>query len=181
MPNRIDLTNKKFGKLTAIKDVGRAKDGPRLWECRCECGTKTTVAVGNLTSGGTKTCGCSRVGCHSLPEGEASFNALFSHYKRDAKKRGYEFGLTKDQFREITNQECAYCGSPPMQESWANKHVNGSYKFNGIDRIDNSKGYVESNCVPCCGCCNHMKGTLTQKEFSDQIKRISKRIDQWQI
>ncbi len=57
-----DLTGQRFGRLTVISEVERKlfSDGSkrRQWLCRCDCGTKTTVLQSNLTSGGTKSCGC---------------------------------------------------------------------------------------------------------------------------
>lgn len=53
----IDLTNKKFGKLTVIrsdKKVGRNQ----YWLCKCDCGKETVVMGGALRSGHTKSCGC---------------------------------------------------------------------------------------------------------------------------
>lgn len=34
MPNRIDLTGKRFGRLTVIEYAGKSK-----WICKCDCGT----------------------------------------------------------------------------------------------------------------------------------------------
>jgi hypothetical protein len=39
-----------------------------------------------------------------------------------------------------------------------------------LDRIDNSVGYTESNCVPCCAICNITRNTLyTYEEFKLHI------------
>ena len=57
-PNKmIDLTGKKFGRLTVIE---RVKDGtPRtLWRCKCECGGEAIVWSINLRKGQTGSCGC---------------------------------------------------------------------------------------------------------------------------
>lgn len=54
-----DITNKKFGKLTAIKIVSRKK-GQAEWLCKCDCGNEKVVRETNLTSGNTKSCGCIR-------------------------------------------------------------------------------------------------------------------------
>ena len=52
-----DISNKKFGLLTAIKYIERSKAGP-LWECRCECGGYITVSAHDLKTGNVKSCGC---------------------------------------------------------------------------------------------------------------------------
>lgn len=57
----IDITGKKFGKLTALKldHIKKySKSTHRFWECICECGNKCIVAQNQLTRGKTKSCGC---------------------------------------------------------------------------------------------------------------------------
>lgn len=58
---KTDLTGKKFGRLTVVKEVeptyyGRQKR--RRWLCDCECGNQTIVVGAHLTSGNTTSCGC---------------------------------------------------------------------------------------------------------------------------
>lgn len=60
----IDLTGKKFGKLTVVE---RAEDhltpkGKRQlkWLCQCECGKQVAVVGSSLRSGATTSCGCNR-------------------------------------------------------------------------------------------------------------------------
>jgi len=58
MPAPIDLTGRRFGRLTA---VGVDRSGVvRRWECRCECGATTLAATATLTTGRVVACpGCS--------------------------------------------------------------------------------------------------------------------------
>lgn len=70
MSKLIDLTGKKFGRLTVI---GRGENyispkGAMLvrWMCECECGNKILVTGGSLKGSGTVSCGCKR--------GETVFN-----------------------------------------------------------------------------------------------------------
>lgn len=49
----------------------------------------------------------------------------------------------------------------------------GTYAFNEIDRVDNSKGYITSNVVPCCKFCNAAKGTSTVTEFMYWLTHIN--------
>lgn len=50
-----DITNKRFGALTALS---RTEDG--LWNCICDCGKQVQVKIGSLTTGNTRSCGCRR-------------------------------------------------------------------------------------------------------------------------
>ena len=57
-----DLTNQKFGRLTVVDLLPtRAKNGSKLWRCRCECGAWVPRVIGHhLTDGSTNSCGCLR-------------------------------------------------------------------------------------------------------------------------
>lgn len=35
----------------------------------------------------------------------------------------------------------------------------------GIDRVENDKGYILDNCVPCCAQCNRDKGSSSLCDF----------------
>lgn len=57
-PRTRDLAGQKFGRLTAVRIVGRDKSGYCTWLCSCECGGGKVVQSGSLTAGMTKSCGC---------------------------------------------------------------------------------------------------------------------------
>lgn len=59
MGNFIDLTGKRFGRLTVIRQAAYKKP-KRLWECICDCGNKVIVPGGYLRDGNTRSCGCLR-------------------------------------------------------------------------------------------------------------------------
>lgn len=59
--NFVDLTGKKFGRLTVQSSKGRNHFGKLVWECRCACGKTTEVIGANLKSGATTSCGCFHV------------------------------------------------------------------------------------------------------------------------
>lgn len=56
----LDLTNQKFGKLTAIKRAPKRNDKYTRWQCQCECGNFTEVRTDYLRSGHTISCGCEK-------------------------------------------------------------------------------------------------------------------------
>lgn len=102
-----------------------------------------------------------------------SFKLLLNRYKSGAYIRHLEFGLTEERFHEITTNDCHYCGISPFRyiETEEDKYV-----YNGIDRIDSKKGYIESNVVSCCAECNWMKLDTPYNEFIDRIKAIYSRL-----
>ena len=56
---RNNLVGNMYGKLIVLMYHGSDKR-QSLWECQCECGKVIITRGGNLTSGNTQSCGCSR-------------------------------------------------------------------------------------------------------------------------
>jgi len=110
---------------------------------------------------------------NQLPKGEAALNHLFGTYKRVAKRRKLDFTITKKEFYTLTQTNCFYCNCPPENE-WKvpSLGLNGSYLYNGIDRVNNKKGYVSGNCVACCEFCNRTKRNYSTQEFLGHIAAI---------
>lgn len=57
-----DLTNMRFGKLTALKRVENSKSKQIQWLCKCDCSedSKVIVLSKSLKDGNTTSCGCVR-------------------------------------------------------------------------------------------------------------------------
>ena len=86
-----------------------------------------------------------------------SDRGLFRSYKSDSKRYQREFSLEFEEFQELVNGLCEYCGLPNCR---------------GVDRINNELGYFKENCVSCCSMCNHMKSDRTAGEFKMHVKKI---------
>ena len=86
-------------------------------------------------------------------EYKTNINLLFYEYTRGAKKRGYNFGLSFEDFEKLVTSQCYYCDLPRRK-----------YLI-GIDRLDSNVGYTDDNIVPCCSICNLMKNTLNEATF----------------
>jgi hypothetical protein len=110
--------------------------------------------------------------CHALniktpaEIARASTHGKMQIYIKSAKTRGLE--IAKDDnslntFKEYFNSPCDYCGVTPNMR-------NG--ELNGLDRIQNDKGYTVPNVVPCCSPCNMMKGCMTIEHFKAQVQNI---------
>lgn len=183
MKKSIDISGKKFGKLTAIKAVGKklsstGKIKSTLWECQCDCGNIIITTRNNLYI--SKSCGCTRLEhiknlSKSLgrlkPSGWSARNKLMRKYEAQAGYRNLEWNLSIEQFNNLTKQNCYYCGKEPSQIVKL-KGCNGEYIYNGIGRIDNTSGYVMENCVSCCKTCNIAKAAMSVKEFKIWIDRV---------
>ena len=185
-----DLTGLVFGRLTVLGHEGSeiVSTNPikkkSVWLVKCECGNEFICRGADL---GKKTISC---GCYSrqrtiefnkatkTKESYCAFSDVWQSYKCGAKKRGYTFELTKDQFLSIVKNNCTYCGNPPSCTRKSRTKGNiPSFLYNGIDRVNNEYGYILSNCVPCCNKCNKMKGTMSVDEFKNKIKEIYLRIN----
>lgn len=84
-------------------------------------------------------------------------------------KSCYTDGCSFEDFVELSQMKCHYCGSPPTNKD-------RDFTYNGLDRVDNFKDHSLSNVVPCCGKCNFMKGQLSYNDFINQIKKIYRNI-----
>lgn len=91
-----------------------------------------------------------------------SKSASIYNYKERAEKKSLEFELTKEEFDTLKDNACAYCS-----------RANTATHKNGIDRMDNSKGYTMDNCVTCCGQCNQMKTNMGYNEYIGQCQRVA--------
>jgi hypothetical protein len=180
----VDLKNQKIGRLKIIKrgeDYISPGGFHRIqWLCQCDCGNTKLIASSSLLSGGTKSCGClARERTSEITKGgygNSALNHIYYSYIKSAKKRNLNFDLSKEYFVELINENCYYCNCRPKQIS-KNLWNNGDYIYNGIDRVDSSKGYMIGNVVPCCGQCNRAKNSLPLNEFVDWIKSIHNNLD----
>lgn len=76
-------------------------------------------------------------------------NLVHGTAKRIKKGRVMGMNITLEQYDEIINKTCYYCSKDLFLET------GGS-----LDRIDNSKGYLIDNVLPCCGFCNKLRQDL---------------------
>ena len=53
-----DLTNQKFGILTAIAPTQERNRGQVVWQCRCDCGNTHYAPSAELIRGNVQSCGC---------------------------------------------------------------------------------------------------------------------------
>jgi hypothetical protein len=122
--------------------------------------------------------------------GASSWRAIFRRYRYSADSRGLQFFLTEEDVKYLGSRDCHYCGAPPKKyNAYANskgkRFFYGEYrsaskaKFdvswiytNGIDRVDNTKGYYRGNCVSCCEMCNRMKLDYSAEIFLKQLLKI---------
>ena len=67
--------------------------------------------------------------------------------------------VSVEQFNAITALPCSYCGTTDKI---------------GVDRIDNTQGYLGFNCASCCGTCNFIKRGMSVEELKRQLAKMVK-------
>ena len=145
----IDLTGKRFGKLTVIKRVENNSRKEARWLCKCDCGGENVATSGHLNSGHTKSCGCllkensGRNSKHGLSQ-----TRLYKTYTH-MKERCY-IKNNKD-YKNYGAKGIKICEEWLDKENGLNNFYNWSMK-NGyrdnltIDRIDSKGDYTPDNC-----------------------------------
>jgi hypothetical protein len=146
----IDLTGKRFGKLTVIKKVKShvAPNGhaSTMWECKCDCGNIINVCSYDLRSGHSKSCGCLQF-IHGLSKSHL-YGTLNRMYSRcyDQSNRDYKYyGIRGIKLCDEWNKDVV--GKKHSMENfykWAMK--NGYKKGLTIDRKNNNGNYEPLNC-----------------------------------
>ena len=56
----IDITGRRFGRLTAVRPTDERRNGHVIWECKCDCGSTKFVPSSYLRNGTTTSCGCAK-------------------------------------------------------------------------------------------------------------------------
>lgn len=102
---------------------------------------------------------------------ESIVGFIFASLRGRKKRKGRDFSLTEEEIRLIIFSNCFYCGTVPNLIYPCNGR-NLTTRYIGIDRVNNSLGYITNNCVPCCAICNRAKSTMRQEEFLEWINRL---------
>lgn len=167
-----NLIGQTFNHLEVLSYEGKEK-----WNCLCACGQQALVNTYKLKSGHTKSCGCIK-----LEKGKARMDLrdvltapkkLFRDYQRRALKKNLDFELTFEECFLLFKGSCIYCKSEPFQIATNyNVDKDNDFIYNGIDRLDNSKGYTLSNSASCCKFCNYAKRDRTIEEFKEWSSKL---------
>jgi hypothetical protein len=129
-----------------------------------------------------------------------SLEAHYKIYQRSARLKKLQFTFSEEEFKELVAKPCYYCNivdekgfdekpdcvgeaktqvgfrinaeelkSAPSDSAAKDKVLTA---FNGIDRMNQSVGYIQSNGASCCAMCNWMKGSLDSATFIKRTRHI---------
>lgn len=147
MPRKsVDITGKKFNKLTAIK-FSHTEKNTRFWLFKCDCGIEKIIVKSKVITGRSKSCGCGKID-HLVTHGltcrpKKNYLKIYRTWMGMKNRchcptsKAYELYGMKGIFvcDEWHRFENFYkdMGDPPT-------------KRHSIDRIDPTKGYSKNNC-----------------------------------
>ncbi len=167
-----DLKGQRFGNLIAIS---RAKSkGDALWNCLCDCGASKQITAYNLKSGHTKTCGKESI--HNVREKNHTWKgcgeigaSIWHSYRNGAETRGLEFSISIEYMWDLFLQQNRKC---PLSGLDIHFYPKGKLNTASLDRIDNSKGYVEGNVRWLHKDINRIKWDMSDEKLLQYVKLI---------
>lgn len=139
-----NLAGSRFGKLTVVEFSHRKKVAGGtviFWRCVCDCGKESVVRSVELSSGGTKSCGCLRLNSgdrtrtHGMSKTKVYelWSAMVQRARGNRAATYVKHGIGVCQDWLEFERFYADMGNPPGP----------AYS---VERIDNDKGYSPSNC-----------------------------------
>lgn len=153
-----DITGQRFGRLTAVRFIGRDKNHHSIWLFKCDCGNDFDCLDGRVKTGNTKSCGClsfeskssrsraalkiAQAACVTHGHTGTRIYRIYKGMKNrcnnpNAPCYGYYGG------KGITICD-EWIGSPGAFIEWAMSH--GYTDELTIERKDSDKGYCPENC-----------------------------------
>lgn len=146
----IDLTGKKYGRLTVLNREPNKKTHTDMWKCQCDCGNFIITRASSLKRGTTQSCGClqKEVLSKMSSKHNMTHTRLYSIW-RGMKARCYsknmkEFEIYGGRGIKVCNEWLDKENGFMNFYTWAT--ANG-YKDNlTLDRINNDGNYEPNNC-----------------------------------
>lgn len=142
----IDLTKVRFGKLIALEQIGKTKNGTSVWMCKCDCGKIVKVSAAHLRRKvrPTKSCGCLKHEPVNQTHGlrKHPMYSVWSAMKRRC------YNEKAENFKDYGGRGITVCerwlhSFENFYDDMKNGYVQGEVM---IDRIRVNEGYYPGNC-----------------------------------
>lgn len=173
-----DLTGKTFNRLEVLKllEVDESYKRNHKWLTKCDCGEFKETNSYCLKYKKTQSCGCLQrenfLKSTVKYTDNYALNSLVYEYKLNSDKRNLDFQLSHEECEKLFYQNCYYCNSEPLSVRTTKSKFPHKIIYNGIDRVDNNKGYTMSNVVSCCKICNVSKRSMDIDSFYTWVNKI---------
>lgn len=144
MPNAIELTGQRFGRLMALRRSGTNSHGAALWLWRCDCGNEIERPTYPIRVGRQVSCGCHKVE-------QSRLRAKHGHWQ----SRTYRAWIEMKQRVKGKDATCRkhYSNRGIQIDPRWRKSFQAFLSYMGecptglsLDRIDNNGHYVPGNC-----------------------------------
>ena len=147
----VDISGKRFGRLTAIRPTqGRDSGGRVLWEFMCDCGTTKVIRPNGVIEGRVQSCGC----LHKEKAAQQG-RSKRTHGREPQRLYNIWCGL-KERCYNVNSPKYMNYGRRgiTVYDGWMHDFkalkdwamANGYKDGLTIDRIDNDGNYEPSNC-----------------------------------
>lgn len=134
----------KYGTLTVIGEFGK-KNGLKLVNVRCNCGTEKVVYLNNLKYKKTNSCGKGVCNPLSLKIADKvlhkKMRSIYNGMKTRCNNKGHK------AYKNYGGRNIKICDK--WEKSFKSFYVDMAHEYKDgltLDRIDNNKGYSKENC-----------------------------------
>ena len=143
----IDISRKKFSRLTVVVRDGYTEIGEARWVCVCTCGNKILTGGSALRAGKTKSCGClkaetaGKLNASHMECGKTTEYIIWQGMKRRC------LNSKEQNYHNYGGRGVAVC------KRWLNSYENFLADMgrrpsgnHSLDRKDNNGNYNKNNC-----------------------------------
>ena len=177
---QLQLIESNTRRFTKIDKIGRLRS---YVEFNCnDCGKETIQRSDEYNRKGNlcKNCKIKNNSAIELKTKDLELVAasnLLSKIQRRYLKKGLTSNLTPQELLDLVKRNCHYCNAKPSNlMQYKQVHFSYNFIYNGLDRVDSSKGYIRGNVLPCCKKCNIAKSDLSYNDFLQHIEKIYKNL-----
>lgn len=143
----IDITGRKFNRLTVISRADNIPGGQACWNVQCDCGNVFKIRAHSLKSGRTKSCGCFKV------ETTIRRSTKHGHATKGISRTYHTWAGMIDRCTNPKNSHWKYYGGKGIfvcarWRNFKNFLADMGDKPMGftLERIKTNRGYNPSNC-----------------------------------